>query len=389
MKTALFAALLMQAAASLEQQPPQATPPVAKPPVDWVVLVAAPVYQPDGGITTETVALPPAGAGLVHLFSRKSFCDISVATATEPTDASFGWRVASQVVSRTDRDVVVSLSWRRLWDEGRKTNSGPGGTVQLTLHLGDRIPLDHIANAKPRPDCRAVGLGLEVQVGRGAPPGPATPLIRPTESIAGGAKALDAELWLLHTLPSDVQRVVHQTVRIPVDGGSFSFAPATVTPSVTVEMSGSISRFRTATGDEFLQISLTRRVKGGALPPDGVSQTGGPSLLQLPGPAEVTELQMPGAARGRGGAVMGPGIARGGGGGGGAGILTTPPVTSGGAGGGGAISAVGAGGQRAGGRGGGGGGRGGPTAEQIAEVAKLLEGHQFALRMRVTPVSAQ
>lgn len=388
MRAILLAGLLMQAAASLEQQAPQATPPIAKPPVDWVVLVAAPVYQPDGGITTETVALPPAGAGLVHLFSRKSFCDISVATANEPADAGFGWRVASQVVSRTDRDVVVSLSWRRLWEDGRKTNTGPGGTVQLTLHLGDRIPLDHIANAKPRPDCRAVGLGLEVQVGRGAPPGPALPSLLPAGAIAGGAKALDAELWLLHTLPSDVQRVVHQTVRIPVEGGSFSFAPALVSGSTTVEMSGSISRYRTTTGDEYLQVFLTRRVRGENLPLDGVPLVA-MSPLQLPVPTDVIELQMPGTARGRGAGTMAA-VARGGGGGG-AGVVTTPPATAGGGAGGGVIGAAGAGGQRAGGRGGGGGGGrgGGPTAEQLAQVAKLLEGHQFALRMRVTPVSAQ
>jgi len=139
----VLAGVLLQTVASA---PP--TPPPAKPPADFVVLVTAPVYQPDGAITAETVALPQAGAGLVHLFARRSLCNPAVAGATEPADALFGWRVASQIVNRTERDVVVSIDWRRLWDDGRKLPNGPGATIQLTLHTGDRIPLDHITRIR-------------------------------------------------------------------------------------------------------------------------------------------------------------------------------------------------------------------------------------------------
>jgi hypothetical protein len=358
----LFAGVLLQAGGGA------VTPPApVKPPGDFVVLVAAPVYQPDGTITAETVALPQTGAGLVHLFARRSLCNPAVAGTAEPTDALFGWRVASQIVNRTERDVVVSIDWRRLWDDGRKTSNGPGATVQLTLHTGDRIPLDQIPNSKPTENCRAVGLGLEVRLAQAEASAPGRSTMLPLGAMPGGAKPVDAELWLLHTLPSDIQQVVHQTVRIPAEGGRFTFAPTAVTTArgeVSVELTGSIDRYRTPTG-EFLLLSLTRRVKGVGLPPEGVAGTTG-SVVPLE-PNEVLSFEMPGIARARGGGAGGGG-ARGGGGG--------------------AVSAAPPGGQARGGAVAGGGGRGGAGTAVAgpAQVAALLEGHQFALRLRIVPV---
>jgi len=372
----LITGLLLQAGAEAGAQSPP-----AKPQVELVVLVAAPVYQPDGAITAETVALPTAGAGLVHLFARRSMCSPASSGAAEPTDAGFGWRVASQIVSRTERDVIVSIDWRRLWDDGRKITSGPSGNVQLTLHPGDRIPLDHITNSKPQQDCRAVGFGLEVRVGQSETTTPFTSTVLPLGAMPGGAKAVDAELWLLHTLPSDVQQVVHQTVRLSTAGGRFAFAPTSVTTTrgdVSVELTGSIDRYRSPTGDEFFLLSLTRRVRGAGLPPEGVAGTTG-SVVPLPLPNEVLSFEMPGSGRARG---AGGGIARSGGGAGGArsggAVANGPPDQARG----GAAGAAGA--AQAGARGGGRGG-GGATLS-AAQIATLLEGHQFSLRLRITPV---
>jgi hypothetical protein len=352
----LFTGLLLQAGGAITPPPP------AKPAADFVVLVAAPVYHPDGAITAETVALPQTGAGLVHLFTRRSLCNPAGTGATEPTDALFGWRVASQIVTRTEHDVVVSIDWRRLWDDGRKTPSGPGGTVQLTLHLGDRIPLDHITNSRPRQDCRAVGLGLEVRLAQSEIPAPArTPPPLPPGATPGGAKPVDAELWLLHTLPSDIQKVVHQTVRLPTEGGRFTFAPTAVTTArgdVTVELTGSIDRYRTPTGDEFLLVSLTRRVKGVGLPAEGVTGTTGSVVLSVPN--EVLSFEMPGQTR---------------------------RIVGGARGGGGAAASAGAGGGGTGATQSARAGAGGRVAAGPAQVAALLEGHQFALRLRIVPAS--
>jgi hypothetical protein len=163
------------------------------------------------------------------MFARGSVCAPAATGPAEPKDAGFGWRVASQIISRSERDVVVSLDWRRLWDGGRKV-SGPGGTVQLTLHPGDRIPLDLITNASPRADCRAVGLGLEVRTSRG---------IRAQGRHAsaqqpGGAKSVDAELWLLHTLPSDISKSSIRPLTF-TRGRRFTFAPTAVTTAAATQ----------------------------------------------------------------------------------------------------------------------------------------------------------
>jgi hypothetical protein len=243
------AAWLVQTAALAQGQAPASVAPTP-PARELVVVVAAPVYLPDGSVRSETVALPASGQGLVHVFSRKTMCAPAVAGATEPADAAFGWRITSHVVARSDSDVVVSLDWRRLWDAGRKIGNGPGGTVQLTLHAGDRIPLDHIPNAAPSADCRAVGLGLEVKMSRTGPVSVPNMATLPLGATPGGAKPVDAELWLTHTSPGGSQQVVHQVVRLNESGGRFAFAPTPVTTSrgdMNLELAGTIDRFRTTT----------------------------------------------------------------------------------------------------------------------------------------------
>lgn len=397
----LISAMLAQAAAAGQAPaPPTGQAPsaaAATPPSNnWLVIVAAPVYQPDGAVAAETVNLPAAGAGLVHVFARRSLCDPAVAGAVEPADAGFGWRIASQIVSRSEKDLVVSLDWRRVWDAGRKISNGPGGSAQLTLHPGDRIPLDHIANSSPRADCRAVGLGLEVRLGRGdLPRSPVPSSLLPIGATPGGAKAVDAEFWLLHTLPSGAEQVMHQKVRMDRAGGKFSFAPATVpTPNgdVRVELTGSIDRFSVPTGGEYMVLSMTRLVTGESLPEAGVSGTTG-SIVPLVW-SDVLSFEIPGASlRGRGGARGGGGMAAvasasggtGGGGGAGAGVVARRDPAG--------ASGQAVGGAQAGARGGGGrisespaaGGR--ASAATNAQVATLLAGHQFAIRLKVTQVN--
>ena len=359
----------------------QAPAPVA-PARELVVVIAAPVYLPDGSIRSETIALPTTGRGLVHVYSRKTLCAPATADATEPADAAFGWRIVSQVVAKTDSDVVVSIDWRRLWDGGRKIGNGPGGRVQLTLHAGDRIPLDHIPNSAPSADCRAVGLGLEVKTARTGPaPGPNASQA-PLGSAPGGAKPVDAELWLTHTSPSGSQQVVHQVVRLTEAGGRFTFAPTPVTTSrgdMNLELTGRIDRFRMPNGDEFLSMFLNRIVTGGDVPPTGLSATTGVTVQVKLEEDVLFELMA---------AAAGP---RGGGGGGRGGARSGGAAAGGGAAGGGAAGAAM--------RGGGGGGRGGAGAAggaptdgpmvatvNLAQLATLLEGHQFSLRLRVEPV---
>jgi len=248
--------------------------------------------------------------------------------------------------------------------------------VQLTLHPGDRIPLDHISNPSPRPECRAVGLGLDVRLARAAGPSSVTTSMIPIGATAGGAKPVDAELWLLHTLPSGTVQVLHQIVRVPAAGGQFGFPATTVETtrgSVNVQMAGSIDRYRSPAGTEFVILSLNRLVTGEGLPAEGVSAITSSVQAMPTSPADVLSFEMPGTA------------GRGGGGRGGARVAGGPPPVGGtmsaAAGGRGADPQTGTGSitARSGGR--------GAAGAAMAPVAVLLEGHQFALRVRITQVN--
>jgi hypothetical protein len=344
----------------------------AAPPPELRVVIAAPVYQPDGAVSVETATLSNAESSLVYIYGRRSVCDTAIAGAAEPTDAGFGWRLTAHTVSRSASDMVVSVDWRRLWDRGQKVANGPAGTVQLTLHPGDRIALDHIPNAVGGDTCRAVGMGLEVRLARVSPAAPlaSSGVVLPLGAVEPGAPALDADLWLVHTQPSGVQQVLHQRVRLQAGGGAFSFAPVSFTTArgdVAVELMGSLRRLHASAAGEFLLVSMGRHITGGPAPAGGLGGTTS-SLVELPGPADVLSFEMPGStevpARGRGAVAAGAagGGARGGGGGG-----------RGGAGSGAGAGAV---------------VRMGPVGAPPAALAlTILEGHVFSLRVRVTPAT--
>jgi hypothetical protein len=339
-------------AAQLIQERSMQTVRPPAPPDELLVSVAVPVYEPDGSMSMETVTMPASGPAVVHMFTRRSICQPAM-SVTEPAEAGVAWRVATQIVTRSAEQIVVSIDWRRVFDSGKKTSSGPAGAVQLTLQAGARIPVDFAPNIRPAADCRAVGAGLEIRAARGMTAGPVDPSLVPTGATAGGRGALNADLWLLHAAPRDRLGTSHQSMRLDSNGGAFTFPGLTVSTArgdVSVEIAGSIARYRTASGGEYLLVSLRRVISGAGAPPQGFSGSTS-SLIALPPPEEVVSFEMPAVAtRGRGGAGGG---GRGGGGGaasgGGARIAAAAPTTA-------------------------------------AQISALLDGHTFSLRMRVTPV---
>jgi hypothetical protein len=347
------------------------------------VIVVGPVYQPNGVVNGETISLPPGTPSVAYVFSRRTLCETATITSTEPADAGFGWRLAAHVLSATPAEVTVSIDWRRVWDGGQRLMSGPAGTAQLSLHPGDRIPLDHISNVRPTQDCRAVGMGLEVRLGH-IPARRAVPVTPPLGAREGGVGLLDVDLWLVHTAPSGREQAHHQKVRLSTTGGPFTFAPVTFSTrqgEVGVELNGTFLRYTSAGGSEFLLLNMSRVVSGGTAPAGGLAGSTS-SFVPLPRGDEVLSFEMLSGGgfgargRGTGGGVVG---AAGGGVGGG--------------GGGGARSAgggVASGGGQAGGRGSGTGGvstAGQANLKNAMQVTALLDGHRFALRVRVTPVS--
>ena len=328
------------------QQP--ARPPA--PPDEILVSVAVPVYEPDGSMSMETVTMPASGPAVVHMFTRRSVCQPAM-SATEPMDAGVAWRVATQVVTRSVEQITVSVDWRRVVDAGRKTTAGPAGAVQLTLQPGARIPVDFVPNVRPAAECRAVGAGLEIRAARGMAAAPADPSLVPVGATAGGTGALNADLWLLHSAPRDRLSTSHQTTRLDRNGGAFTFPGLTVATArgdVSVEIAGSIARYRTTSGEEYLLVSLRRVITGAGAPPQGFSGATS-SLIALPPREEVVSFEMPALVPVRGRTSAGGGGGRGGGGGGGTRVGAVAPTTA-------------------------------------AQISALLDGHTFSLRMRVTPV---
>ena len=388
----------------LMTQQPAAAPPA--PPSELRIVVTSPVYHPDGAVTGETATVAEKSPSVRFIYSRRSLCDTAPVTVTEPADAGFGWRVASHVVRMSESQAVISVDWRRMWDRGKKTSNGPAGNAQLTLAPGDRIPLDHIPNILPDAACPAVGMGLEVRLGRAASLPRTVDLTVPVGATAGGTGSLDVDLWLVHITPSGSQQAQHQTVRLTAAGGMFTFAPIrfeTVRGDVGLELTGSFQRFSATTG-EFLLVSMSRVVSGATAPAAGFGGTTS-TFIALPKPEEVLSFELTtagasgfgggsGGGGGRGGARSRGGGAGGGGVGGG--------IVGGGAGGGarGAGDPVAAGGSARSG----GGARGGPEAvfgqprsggsvgpadnrmNNLLQTITLLDGHRFALRVKVTPV---
>jgi hypothetical protein len=339
---------------------------------DWRPVVVASVYQPDGAVSMETTTVSTTSPSVVYVFSRKTMCDTTSAGGAKPANGGFGWRVATQVASGPAGATVVSVDWQRVWDDG-KPSSVPSGNVQLTLHPGDRIPLDHIPNAHPTDACRAVGLGLDIRLSRTAATAPTGSELLPLGATEGGSKPVTADLWLVHKLPAGTDQTMHQTVTVQSTGGQFGFVPiriATAQGDVSVEVQGAFKRYRAPNGTEFVELQLTRLIgMPGARP--AVTETSGRSLFPLPEPAAVLAFEMPLAGGGGSGARGRVGSASGGGGGiGGAG------ATGGGTAAGGAVARS---------AGGGGGGRGGMAPAAPQGAALLLAGHTFAVNVRLTP----
>ena len=363
----------------LAQQPAAPAPPAIAA-TEPRVIVIGPVYQPNGTVNGETISLPETTPSVVYVFSRRTLCETATITSTEPKDAGFGWRLAAHVVSATPTEVAVSVDWQRVWDGGQRLKTGPAGTAQLNLHPGDRIPLDHIPNVRPSEGCRAVGMGLEVRLGQVPAPRKPGEVTLPLGAREGGAGQLDVDLWLVHTSPSGGEQAQHQKVRLSATGGPFTFAPVKFTTrqgEVGVELNGSFLRYTSAGNNEFLLLNMSRVVTGGTAPAGGYPGTTS-SFVPVPPAGDVLSFEM---LSGGGFGARARGTGGGGVGGGGA-------VSAGGArsGGGGGARSTGSG--QAGGRGTG----GGPPREAAASlsnalaVTALMDGHRFALRVKVTPV---
>jgi hypothetical protein len=342
--------------------------------------LAAPVQLPDGRLLGASVrpATLTSGAEPWFVYSRGHLCDSAITQGTMPTDATEGWRVSIVERARTSSQLTVGVTWIRMWDRGRPVTAGTGGTSELTLQNGDRIPLDQITRPSAGAVCAATQKTLELRLSMRVTPRTATPAANAAspEPDAPLDVPVMAELWMVHRAPTGVEAVEHQTVRLSPGGIGFMFRSLPIGTSdgpMTIELTGQLRAVLRADGSRGLWAGLTRAVTQQATGRQFSGSSPGKTVDWL-APGDVYSFDLPDPA------VFAGGVAGAGGGGAGGRI-------GGGVGGGGAGTMVARSGGGGGGVATGGGGVGGSAiAVAAARGPNLLEGHKLSLRVRLIDV---
>jgi hypothetical protein len=281
--------------------------------------------------------------------SRESFqyvagCLMGGGNRPVPDNATDAWRVSGNVQSLSADEAVIQLDWQRIRANGAAV-AAPGGFVQLTLHPGDRVPLDSAtvdaalqcpaktvafeARFGPRPfTAKAAGGGwvesptVHAGQGTGTGSGGGTIVTNRTEvrssangaAVAGaGSRAplssqeFTANLWLVRTDPSagpdkadfNLQGLILERVRGTAD---FAFSPFTIeTPAgpLNVQITGNLRVTSADASGNAPQLIFTtsRTVRYLATGPNReatASSTGSSTTTNaLPRPEDVVSFELP------------------------------------------------------------------------------------------------
>jgi hypothetical protein len=293
----------------------------------------------------------PSFKGL-HSLIHTGPCFVGAGHAQPRRDATDAWRVSGQIINTNADEAVVQLEWQRVLTDGQPSTS-PGGSVRLTLRVGERTVLDSASTlvGEQCGDHQIGAVNFEARYapisfgffgrggggGVGSAPGSAGSGSGGRAGGSGGAgfgsgsgagtggsgsvgasrrgtveeyfrkvqpgePAYDAELWLVHTAPNRAEDVQPQRVRVTSSLADFSFAPTTIATAdgtLTVRVFGSLHVVTTAAGqgnflfvaDRQVTFAPSNRPARDPAPQDrsGRASAAGP----LPGPDSVLEFVMP------------------------------------------------------------------------------------------------
>ena len=289
-------------------------------------------YGPDGGSQAAAYATGLASESVQYVAG----CEIGSGNRPVPDRATDAWRVSGAVERVTADEAVVRVDWQRVRAGGVAVTS-PGGSVELTLHPGDRVPIDS-ATPEPTATCGGRTIGFEARFGPrpGWMIGPRGPL---TESPAvtimrggggggfgagsgsgggagtggggsvsagrgalAGSKALSADLWLVRTDKSqpekpdfNLQGLVLQKVQGTAD---FAFSPFSIeTPAgpVNVQITGTLRITSDASPQFVFTTTRTVRYASSDRNRDSSASSSGSSTTRnpMPGPDEVLSFELP------------------------------------------------------------------------------------------------
>ena len=294
--------LFSGAAAGDDRQPPAAPE----------ILVGVFGYRADGSSPLAAWDTLPSTNSVVSI---TSLCSVTGGLKA-PLGATDAWRFSGKVLSSNLDEAVLELEWQRIVDRGEAVTA-PTGNVQLTLKAGEHVVLDRVIPDAPS-RCSITGASFEARYSRARL---ATGLQRSEESRGesrgGGAriegrvpewrlraqavmKAVDVNLWLVHSAPGRPDEVLHQTLLATNRGAAFAFSPVTVDTTqgpVAIQVTGSLAVTSSGVGDQ-LVFTTNRRVTSARsdLPvrdtaPDshGSSRT----TIPMPAPTDVLSFEMP------------------------------------------------------------------------------------------------
>jgi hypothetical protein len=114
-------------------------------------------YGPDGKPQAAAYETTLATESLQYIAG----CMVGGGNRPVPDRATDAWRVSGKVERMTDDEAVVRVDWQRIRSAGVATTA-PGGSIQLTLHPGDRVPLDS-ATPDSTAGCGARTVGFEAR----------------------------------------------------------------------------------------------------------------------------------------------------------------------------------------------------------------------------------
>jgi hypothetical protein len=318
----IFASLLTVVAMSGQPTPQWA-------PDTPTVQVGVYAYKADGTIGARAFGTPPLDS---VVWTSESLCQVG-AGRMAGTPPAHAWKFSGTIVSQTADEAVIQLEWQRTYDHGQSA-SGRGGSVQLTLRRGEPVPLDFAsptattcgvtsvgfeARYEPRFRLPAAGSGSGGGIGGGAGRGSggggggravsesaSSSTSTTVDGSIGGARAsavrsemVDVNLWLIHTGPGREEEVRHQVLRSAPDGARFSFAPLTIDVAdgqASVQVNGA---YRITENGRQLSFTTNRVVSFRPTAPSphrttvASSKGEGKTVIDMPGPDDVVEFELP------------------------------------------------------------------------------------------------
>jgi hypothetical protein len=235
-------------------------------------------------------------------------CAIGGGNRPVPDRATDAWKVSGKVERMTADEAVVRVDWQRIRIAGVGSTS-PSGSIQLTLHPGDRVPLDS-ATPDPSVGCGARTVSFEARFeprpgwmvgpGGGLSVSPGVTVMH--DGSAGGGREYNADLWLVRTdkahpekpdfnLQGLILRKVHGTAE-------FAFSPFTLDTSsgpLNVQITGSVRVTSELEPQLIFTTMRTVRYSSVGAGRDASSSASGSSTTSnaMPGPDEVLSFELP------------------------------------------------------------------------------------------------